>query len=152
VSSKAMALSSYRRALPIRLALGAILLLAVVGKLGGLDELVITLQRSSLVPPMWERSTAISLIAMESLLVGVLLFGSIATLSLAASAGMSSMFFGYSLWRMYQDIKAPCGCFGVFLRLEPWQSLPLTATMTLLSLWGMKLATRPVTSAGMPAA
>lgn len=143
------ALLANRCVLIPRLALAAILGLAAYGKLTDLDELVATVQRSSLVPPNWEHAIALLLVGFEILLTCSLLFGRLARLSLSTYAGLSSLFFGYALWRWYQDIHAPCSCFGVLFRLEPWQSLPLTVFMTVLALVGIRLLDH--SSSGAPA-
>lgn len=138
-----------RHALAVRLLLAGILGLAAYGKATDLEELVATIQRSSLVPPNWEHSVALALVGFEALLSCLLLIGRLARASLPIYAGLSSLFFGYALWRWYQDIQAPCSCFGVLFRLEPWQSLPLTVLMTVTALLGLRFLDR--SSSGAPA-
>ena len=127
-----------RTALPLRVMLGAIFGIALIGKVGQFQELVTTLQRSDLVPMGWESGVALGIVTLEGILAISSMFGRIAHLWFTVSAGLSALFFGYSLWRMYQDIHAPCGCFGLLFRLEPWQSLPLTACMCAVAMLGLR--------------
>lgn len=137
--------------LPVRLALAAILAVAAYTKIKDPAEIVATMGRSGLVPSAWDHAASYALVAVELLLaLAVLLPKRIAVPGLAAYAALSSVFFGYSLWRGWQDIKASCGCFGLLLRLVPWHGAFLSSLMCLAALLALRsLATpRPLASTG----
>ncbi len=58
-----------RTALPLRVMLGAIFGIALIGKVGQFQELVTTLQRSDLVPMGWESGVALGIVTLEGILV-----------------------------------------------------------------------------------
>lgn len=106
--------------LPVRILLASILAVAAYTKLKDPAEIIATVGRAGLTPSPWDKPIAYAIIGTEILLALLLLPRPTAKLGAAGYAGLSSIFFGYSLWRGWQDIKAPCGCFGLLLRLEPW--------------------------------
>lgn len=117
-----------------RWVLGGIIAVSTVAKTMAFSEVVATIERSALVPAHWERGAAFALLAIEYVLVLVSVLPRLARLSLSMHAAFSSLLFGYSAWRWWEDIRAPCGCFGLLLRLAPWQSALLTSLMCLLAL------------------
>ena len=129
--------------LPVRLALAAILAVAAYTKIKDPAEIIATVGRAGLTPSPWDKPIAYSLIATEILLALLLLPRPTARLGAVGYAGLSSVFFGYSLWRGWQDIKAPCGCFGLLLRLEPWHGALLSSLMCLVALLALRGLTTP---------
>ena len=135
----------------VRLLLATILLVAAYTKLKDPSEIVATMGRSGLIPSAWDKPAAYALIAAEvTLALAILLPRRIAVFGLAGYAALSSAFFGYSLWRGWQDIKAPCGCFGLLLRLEPWQGALLSSLMCLAALVALRSLTTFRSAYGTP--
>lgn len=127
-----------KASLMTRILLSAVLGVAAYTKLKDPAEVITTMNRSGLFPTSWDHATAYALVTVEIVLALALLVRNSAVVALAGSASLASAFFGYSLWRGWQDIKAPCGCFGLLLRLEPWQGALLSTLMCVLSLVAMK--------------
>lgn len=117
-----------------------ILLFAGIAKSMDADEFQATLSRSGLLLPGTETLTRLIIVLAEFLVAVSLLFGRALHIALLVAAGLSSLFFGYSVWRWWQDIYAPCGCFGILFRLDPIASGLLSASMCAGSLW---VASRP---------
>ena len=124
--------------LPVRLALGAILAVAAYTKIKDPAEVIATVGRAGLTPSPWDKPIAYAIIGTEILIALLLLARRTAPAGALGYAGLSSVFFGYSLWRGWQDIKAPCGCFGLLLRLEPWHGALLSSLMCLAALLALR--------------
>ena len=101
------------------------------------------MSRAGLTPSGWDKPVAYALIAVELALAALLVLRPTARLGAAGYAALSSVFFGYSLWRWWQDIKAPCGCFGLLLRLVPWHGALLSSLMCLAALLALRGLTSP---------
>lgn len=129
--------------LPVRLALAAILGVAALTKVRDPSEVIATVGRAGLTPSTWDKPLAYTLIGVEILLAVAVLLRRTAVPGLAGYAGLSSIFFGYSLWRGWQDIKAPCGCFGLLLRLVPWHGAVLSSLMCLAALLALRSLVPP---------
>lgn len=113
----------------LRSTLVLILLTSGYFKASDFAELEATLALSGLMLPGWEVAAGVCLIGAEFVIALILLVPKFALIGLFGAAGLSSLFFGYALWRLYQDIKAPCGCFGFLFQLSSGQSLLLTVAM-----------------------
>jgi hypothetical protein len=138
-----MANSLERRALIGRGVLSLVLLTSFVSKLYAPKELVATLARSELLPPGSESVASIIVLGAEVFTALFLLSKFTARMGLLMCTGLSSLFFGYSLWRWHLDIHAPCSCFGLLLRLEPWQSGLFTFAMCATALACLKALGMP---------
>ncbi len=134
--------------LPIRLLLAAILAVAAYTKVKDPAEVIATVGRAGLAPSPWDHAIAYAVIGAEIALALLLLPRPTAKLGAAGYAGLSSVFFGYSIWRWWQDIKAPCGCFGLLLRLVPWHGALLSSLMCLAALLALRGLTTPRLSVG----
>ena len=86
-------------ALPVRLLLAAILGVAAYTKVKDPSEVIATMGRSGLMPSTWDHASAYVLIGVEIALTLALLPRRTASLGLLGYAGLSSIFFGYSIWR-----------------------------------------------------
>ena len=133
-----LGLLAVRSALPIRAFLALIFALALIGKATSMEEFTATLQRSGLIPPTWEEASAVAILVLECLLVVASLVRSLAYFSLLGHMVLASLFFGYSTWRLYQDIQAPCNCFGLLFKLQPYQSLILTSSICFIAALGVR--------------
>lgn len=123
---------------PVRFALAAILGVAAFTKIKDPAEVIATMDRSGLFPTAWDEASAYAVIAFEIVLALAVLPRKTAQLELAGYAAFSSLLFGYSLWRGWQDIKAPCGCFGLLLRLLPWHGALLSSLMCVAALLALQ--------------
>ena len=146
--------------LPIRLVLAAILGFTAWAKIKDPAEVVATIGSSGLFPSSWDRAMAYAIIVVEAALALAVIPRKSAIVGLGAYASLSSIFFGYSVWRWWQDIKAPCGCFGLLLRLEPWLGALLSSLMCGAALLALRESLRTLppryaslepTSVGEPA-
>lgn len=129
--------------LPLRIALAAILGVAAWTKAKDPAEVITTIRNSGLLPSAWSDQAATAVFAVEALLALAVLPRRTAPLGLSGYAAFSSLLFGYSIWRWWQDIKAPCSCFGLLLRLEPWHGALLSSLMCAAALFGLKSLLRP---------
>ena len=123
----------------LRMTLASVLATSGYFKAVDFAELEATLARSQLLLPGWEPSSGVALICAEIVTAALLLMPRTARSGLFAAAGLSSLFFGYSLWRIYQDISTPCGCFGFLFQLSSGQSILLTSALCAMALGCVKL-------------
>ncbi|MBI1335024.1 MAG: DoxX family membrane protein [Armatimonadetes bacterium] len=115
--------SKWRWVVPAsRIFLGGVMIVAAITKVQHPQEIIATIDRSGLFPPLLVKVVAYSVIFVELLISVLLMLRKTLSFGFVTYAGFSSLLFGYSLWRWLQDLKAPCSCFGALLKLAPWQS------------------------------
>jgi|CXWL01.1.fsa_nt_gi hypothetical protein len=112
-------LSRWKYSVLISVFLSLIFATSTLSKAISFEELKSTILRSALVVPGWETGFSAGLLIIEGIIALALLmpFGKLAALYM--TSGLTSIFFGYNLWRSYQDIRAPCGCFGILFKSPP---------------------------------
>lgn len=125
-----------------RLFVGATMGLSAFSKLSQPKELLATLNASGLVTPNLILPLAYLLIAAEVIVALFMLIPVFNRMGFMLCALLSSVFFSYSIWRWFQDIRTPCSCFGVLLKLAPWQSLILSVVLCAASFYCLQRLTK----------
>lgn len=102
---------------------------AAVAKWQDFDKFHRVLSDSGLVTVDSAPAAAVLIIAAELLTAAGLLFTKTRTAALALVTGLGSLFFAYTVWRMFKGIGTPCPCFGKLLSLPPLESLSLSLAL-----------------------
>ncbi|MEJ2078108.1 MAG: hypothetical protein P8020_04270 [Acidobacteriota bacterium] len=148
--------SSARRILSLAGAfiLGAILIVATLGKLADPIVFVELIHNEGLDFLLSANTVALIALALETFLGLALLFGVRSVWILIPTAGLAGFFVALTAWNYYlaltgqRDASYDCGCFGVFMHRNAvqafWQDLPMLTLPLLLILLDRKALRRRV--------
>ena len=120
----------------IALALIAILYASsAVLKLTALTQLNDSIGSAGLFPARWSGPIGILTIAAELTAALLIVIPLVRSKGIFLAQCLSALFFGYSLWRFYQDIPVPCSCFGPLFTVPPLAMVLLNVViLTVLTL------------------
>lgn len=108
-----------------------------------LDDTVDALAQTQLLPLSLLRPFVILLVAVEYALgIGLLIYWK-SSITLLCSSSLFAMFAGYSALRHFQDLKVPCSCFGIYLRMPLSVSLLLSVCLCVTTMYAMQALKNP---------
>ncbi len=148
--------SSTRRILSLigAFLLGAILIVATLGKLGDPIVFVELIHNEGLDFLLSANTVALIALALETFLGLALLLGVRSAWILIPSAGLVGFFISLTAWNYYlvlvgrHDASYDCGCFGVFMHRNAvqafWQDLPMLMIPLILAVLDRKALRRPL--------
>lgn len=115
-------------------ALITVWLVAAVAKALSFAAVVRTVERAAMVPAGWETVVSALVIFAEVLIAFGMLLPRTRVGASYASAGLSSVYVGYAVWRVYMNIPVACECFGALFKTGPVAELCVSGLLCVVSL------------------